>query len=235
MTPTAAYRSASGGLVSEIPALSALSVPQRLYERVISVKDGAVPRFQTRNTPCSSACSVPHSANAVMGTGRNAAPAAGSRCCARALSHQAQATPSWRCCFEAGPAQRAVLPSGFVKHKSSAHQTACLSRLRRRYLLRVTIQRPYNASIVRDFPFWVRNYAREEPVSGAPQPPVKASMLPLAHHQPGRRAVKNLTERGGERRFGDAPLSLPPWGRRHRRRTHADAASHQKMTPIALY
>ncbi len=40
-----------------------------------------------------------------------------------------------------------------------------------RYLLRVTIARPYGASVVRDFPFWVRNYQREDPVPDLP--PVK--------------------------------------------------------------
>lgn len=44
-------------------------------------------------------------------------------------------------------------------------------QVRLRYLLRVTISRPYGASVVRDFPFWVRNYQREQPQAGLP--PVK--------------------------------------------------------------
>lgn len=41
----------------------------------------------------------------------------------------------------------------------------------RRYLLRVTISRPYGASVVRDFPFWVRNHRQPEPQASLP--PVK--------------------------------------------------------------
>jgi hypothetical protein len=41
-----------------------------------------------------------------------------------------------------------------------------------RYLLRVTVTRSYGGSIVRDFFFWVRNYAAAPPPSTAP--PIKA-------------------------------------------------------------
>lgn len=44
-------------------------------------------------------------------------------------------------------------------------------QVRLRYLLRVTITRPYGASVVRDFPFWVRNYQPEGPPANLP--PVK--------------------------------------------------------------
>jgi vacuolar protein sorting-associated protein 26 len=44
-------------------------------------------------------------------------------------------------------------------------------QVRLRYLLRVTISRPYGASVVRDFPFWVRNHRQPEPQASLP--PVK--------------------------------------------------------------
>lgn len=42
---------------------------------------------------------------------------------------------------------------------------------RLRYLLRVTLSRGYGASIVKDFPFWIRNYEPAPP--SIPQPPIK--------------------------------------------------------------
>ena len=45
-----------------------------------------------------------------------------------------------------------------------------------RYLLRVTISRPYGASVVRDFPFWVRNHRQPEPQAALP--PVKVHFQP---------------------------------------------------------
>ena len=43
--------------------------------------------------------------------------------------------------------------------------------MRLRYLLRVTVARGLGQSVVRDFPFWVRNY--EKPPE--PGPPIKVS------------------------------------------------------------
>ena len=46
-----------------------------------------------------------------------------------------------------------------------------------RYLLRVTISRPYGASVVRDFPFWVRNHRQPEPQASLPPVKVRSAAL----------------------------------------------------------
>eukprot|EP00891_Asterochloris_glomerata_P007564 jgi/Astpho2/7564/Aster-02470 len=46
-------------------------------------------------------------------------------------------------------------------------------QVRLRYLLRVTLVRPYGASLVREYPFWVRNYEDPPPPAPANQPPIK--------------------------------------------------------------
>lgn len=53
--------------------------------------------------------------------------------------------------------QQATLPFEFNSVEME-HDSYKGLQVRLKYLLRVTMQRPYGASIVRDFPFWVRNY-----------------------------------------------------------------------------
>eukprot|EP00208_Stichococcus_sp_RCC1054_P007891 CAMPEP_0206152146 /NCGR_PEP_ID=MMETSP1473-20131121/39179_1 /ASSEMBLY_ACC=CAM_ASM_001109 /TAXON_ID=1461547 /ORGANISM="Stichococcus sp, Strain RCC1054" /LENGTH=516 /DNA_ID=CAMNT_0053549703 /DNA_START=223 /DNA_END=1773 /DNA_ORIENTATION=- len=66
--------------------------------------------------------------------------------------------------------QQAVLPFEF-KSVEMEHDSYKGLQVRLRYLLRVTISRNYGASVVRDFPFWVRNY---QPVDPSPSlAPVK--------------------------------------------------------------
>ena len=52
-----------------------------------------------------------------------------------------------------------------------------------RYLLRVTLVRPYGASLVREYPFWVRNYEDPPPPAPANQPPIKVGCLPKSLRQ----------------------------------------------------
>ncbi|KAA6417127.1 MAG: subunit of retromer complex [Trebouxia sp. A1-2] len=46
-------------------------------------------------------------------------------------------------------------------------------QVRLRYLLRVTVSRSYGTSIVKEFPFWIRNTEDVPPPPPGPQPPIK--------------------------------------------------------------
>ena len=66
-------------------------------------------------------------------------------------------------------AAQAALPFSFdnVELQYDSYRGAAV---RLRYLLRVTVSRGMGQSVVRDFPFWVRNYAEQAPPPG---PPIK--------------------------------------------------------------
>ena len=52
----------------------------------------------------------------------------------------------------------------------------CMGKYRQwwcRYLLRVTVSRSYGTSVVKEFPFWIRNTEDVPPPPPGPQPPIK--------------------------------------------------------------
>lgn len=53
-------------------------------------------------------------------------------------------------------------------HSATCHGCACY-----RYLLRVTVSRSYGTSVVKEFPFWIRNTEDVPPPPPGPQPPIK--------------------------------------------------------------